>query len=135
MWEQRIRELADAQGALQRGDMSGALAPYDPDVVLELAPGSGPDLAGTYHGHLGLMEAARPWMDQWNDYWVENDRVTPIDEDRLLVLFRDGGRGRTSGAAVSRRLGAVLAYRANKIIHIRQYDSQEEALDSVGLTE
>ena len=135
VWEQRIGDLVDAQGALLQGDMNGALAPYDKDVIFELASGSGPDTPGIYRGHLGLIEAARPWMGEWRDYWIENDRLTPLDEDRLLVLFRDGGRGRTSGADVSRRLGAVLTYHGMKIVHVRQYDSQEEALDAVGLSE
>jgi ketosteroid isomerase-like protein len=87
----------------------------------------------TYRG----VEAWREYfvrMDEtWDDWRVEDVRFFEADDDRLAVIFRLTGRGKSSGAAVEREVGASYTFRDGKLWRMHSYGEPQEALEAVGL--
>jgi ketosteroid isomerase-like protein len=56
--------------------------------------------------------------------------------DQVIVVLRWGGRGRISGADVEERDEAwIFTVRGDKVIRVKEYRSQAEALEAAGLRE
>src|SRR3954466_6800871 len=73
-----------------------------------------------WRGHEGICESWRRWLDQWDEYSFEVTRVEDHGED-VLVVARESGRGRSSGATVSADNHMVLTFREGKIARYREF--------------
>ena len=124
-----VRSLYAAWG---RGDWSSAES-ADPEI--EFAGADGPDPISV-RGINQLGQAWAEFLDDWAHYRVEAEEYRELDDERVLVLIRIAGRGKTSGLEV----GEMRADAAN-LFHIREgkvtrlviYWSRERALADVGL--
>jgi hypothetical protein len=47
----------------------------------------------------GMAEGFRDWLSAWEDYRSEAQEYREVDGERVLVLVRNSGRGKTSGLA------------------------------------
>ena len=50
----------------------------------------------------------------------------------VVVLLRQWGRGKETGAQVENRTWQVFTFRDGKIVHCRGYATQAEALEAAG---
>jgi ketosteroid isomerase-like protein len=111
-----------------RGDPAGALADFDPDLVLnpvEEAPSHGPD-------------AVRDYYERWESSWEELKVTTEefIDAgDRVVVTALFRGRGRGSGIMVETRFYELYTLRDGKIVRLDEFTERAEALEAAGLRE
>jgi ketosteroid isomerase-like protein len=116
----------------ERGDWSSAEW-ADPDVELVYADGPFP---GRWTGLPNMAPGLREVLSAWEDFRVAVDEDRQIDDERVLVLFRFAGRGKTSGLDVG-RLDAQGAYlfhlRAGKVTNIVVYWDRDRALTDLGL--
>jgi ketosteroid isomerase-like protein len=71
----------------------------------------------------------------WTDYKMEVSRYIDAGGDEVVILARESGRGRTTGASVERELGEILTVRDGKLIRLLMYGSWDEALEVAGLSE
>jgi uncharacterized protein len=85
-----------------------------------------------YRGHEGVQQSFERWLEQWDEYGYEAERLVDCGEDVLLIA-RERGTGRTSGASVSSRIFAVYTIRAGKIARYREFYDEKLALQTVGL--
>jgi ketosteroid isomerase-like protein len=85
--------------AFRAGDYERAMQALAPDVEYDLS--HFPE-GKVYHGHEGVREAFRLWLGAWDDYRQEIGEVTPAG-DKVLVVGREIGRGKGSGAQVNQR--------------------------------
>ena len=83
----------------------------DPEIELVITGGPAP---GRSRGLVGMAEAMRDWLGAWEDFHQEAEEYRELDSERVLVLARWGGRGKTSGL----ELGQVRAKGAS-LFHIR----------------
>jgi ketosteroid isomerase-like protein len=90
--------------------------------------------AATYRGHeevrgyLGAMEA------EFDDLRDASEAI--IDAGEVVVVTHGiSGRGKRSGAALEFTVTSVCSVRDGKILDIRSYRSQGEALEAAGLSE
>jgi ketosteroid isomerase-like protein len=93
---------------------------------------------GTAKGLDGMATAWREWLSAWQDFQVEADEYRELDEERVLVLCRFAGRGKTSGAEVGRMWtkGASLFHiRNGKVTKLLLYTDYHRALADLGLSE
>jgi ketosteroid isomerase-like protein len=100
-------------------------------IVEGPAPGSWKGLGGLVEGGLGILSA-------WKGLRVEAEECRQLDDDRVLVLTRLSGRGKTSGIELGqmRAEGAdVLQIRGGKVTRFLLYWDRERALADLGLTE
>src|SRR5229473_1720208 len=77
----------------ERGDFSSAEW-ADPDVEFVRADGPSP---ARWTGPAGLAEGTRDWIGAWKEIRIEADEYRELDDERVLVLVRFRGHGRTSG--------------------------------------
>jgi ketosteroid isomerase-like protein len=118
--------------AWESGDFSSA-GWADPDFEYVHADGPSP---GTFKGVAGMADAWRDWLRAWEEFRVEVDEYRELDDERVLLLIRRSGRGRTSGLDLGqlRTQGAALFHvRDGKVTRLINYWDRERALAELGL--
>src|SRR5436190_6442158 len=118
----------------ERGDFSSAEWAH-PEI--EFVGAEGPDPIHS-RGAAAMAQRWQEWMTAWQDYRSEADEYRELDEGRILVLMRHGGRGKTSGVAVEqldRRGANLFDLRDGKIVRLTLYWDRDRALADLGLAE
>src|SRR3954453_23684009 len=95
MSQENVELARQAWDAIQRGDYAFAQALMAPDVVI-VQPPEVPD-AKTYEGHDAVRQGWEDWPSQWEDFRTELVEVIDVDDDTLISVTRQRGRGRESG--------------------------------------
>jgi ketosteroid isomerase-like protein len=114
----------------ERGDFSTAEW-ADPEIEFAFAAGPEP---GNWKGLAGMAEGYRDWLRAWEDFRAEPEEYLVLDSERILVLVRNSGRGRTSGLELESRSVANLVHlRDGKVTKIVVYLDREQALADLGL--
>jgi ketosteroid isomerase-like protein len=124
-----VRSLYTAWG---RGDWS-SVDWADPEI--EFVGADALDRART-RGLAGLGEAWRAFLDAWEEWRVEPEEFREIDDERILVMIRVSGRGRTSGLEVGQmrsEAANLFHIREGKVTRLALYWDREEALADAGL--
>ena len=105
---------------------------WSPEVELRWSR-SGPE-ARVYQGRDGVIQAFREWVEPFREYYIE-----PLDfieqEDRVIIPQRHRGIGSTSGVSVEDEFTHVYEVRDHMITRVDEYDTLDEALEAVGLSE
>jgi ketosteroid isomerase-like protein len=117
----------------KRGDFSSTDWAH-PEIEYVFTDGPAP---GTWTGLAGMEEASRDWVSAWEDWHAEAEEYRELDDERVLVLTRRGGRGKTSGLEIERiqSKGAVVWHvRDGKVMRLVIYWDREHALADLGLT-
>jgi ketosteroid isomerase-like protein len=117
--------------AWERGDYSSADWAH-PKVKLVRPDGPAP---GTWEGLEGLAEAARDFLSTWEGFRFEADEFRELDDDRVLVLTRRKGRGKTSGLElweIGTDGAAVVQIRDGRVTRLVFYFDRERALADLG---
>jgi ketosteroid isomerase-like protein len=124
-----VRSLYTAWG---RGDWSSADW-ADPEIEF-----IGADTLGrtTSKGLAGLAKSWREFLDAWEEWRVEPQEYVEIDDERVLVMIRVSGRGRTSGLEVGQmraEAANLFHLRRGKVTRLALYWDRQEALADAGL--
>ena len=118
--------------AYERGDYSSAEW-ADPEIEFVVA--DGPD-AGSWVGLAAMADAWRRRLSAWTDIRGTVDEYRELDDQRVLVFHRRGGRGKTSGLDLTQMQteGAALYHvRDGKVKRLVVYWERERALADLGL--
>src|SRR2546427_12758873 len=84
--------------AWERGDFSSAEW-ADAEIEYVIADGPSP---GRWKGVAGMTAGWRDMANAWEEFSTVADEYRELDDERVLVLHRWGGRGKTSGAELGR---------------------------------
>jgi ketosteroid isomerase-like protein len=125
-----VRSIYAAWG---RGDFS-AIDWADPEIVFVLPDGVSP---GRWTGASEMSRAWRDVLGAWQEFRAELEACMALDDDRVLVLTDNSGRGRSSSLDVGRirTKGAnVFQLRNGKVTLLVAYWDRERALDDLGLS-
>lgn len=104
-----------------------------PDIEFVFADGPSP---GSWIGLAGMAEGWRAWLSAWEDFRQEVEEYRELDVERVLVLFRASGRGKTSGLDLERmgaRGAGLFHVRGGKVIRFVAYLDREHAFDDLAL--
>jgi ketosteroid isomerase-like protein len=118
--------------AWERGDFSD-VDWADPDIEYTGIDGLSP---GTSRGVQGMGAGWREFVADWSDFRAEAEEYRELDDERVLVLHRFSGRGRTSGVEVgpTGAKGACLFYVADgQVTKLLLYSVRDRALADLGL--
>ena len=118
--------------AWDRGDLSSVEWAV-PEIEYVIADGPAP---GRWSGLSGLAEGVSSWVGTWAEFGTAADEYRELDDERVLVLTRFSGRGKTSGLDLTqvRTRGAHLFHiREGKVTRLVTYFDREHALADVGL--
>ena len=102
-----------------------------PDVTFRAAP------PANFVAH-GLEETARQMLDvlaHWSDYRIEAEELEDLGEDSVLVVGRQRGTGKLSGAEVDYPIFVVWKFRENEVIGVYLEGTRDAALEAAGLRE
>jgi ketosteroid isomerase-like protein len=89
---------------------------------------------GSYRGREGLARYFAEAEETWSDLTVSGEEFRDLG-DRVLVLGRMEGRGRSSGVRVDTPYTMIVEFREGKISRSCAYLDHDEALRAAGLTE
>jgi ketosteroid isomerase-like protein len=106
----------------------------DPELVFVRIGSEAPDFTGEWHGVEGLKKATVDYLNVWEDYRFEVERMVDLG-DRVLVLETQTARGRRSGAVISQDVGALLTLRDGLIVRWEYYWERADALEAAGIAE
>jgi ketosteroid isomerase-like protein len=119
-------------GAWERGEWSSADWAH-PEIEYVIAGGPQP---GTWKGLAELAEAFRDFLGGMEEYRLEAEEYRELDDQRVLVLVHNHGRGKISGldlGQVSRGGAAVFRMRDGKVTGVAFYWDREHAFADLGL--
>ena len=119
--------------AHERGDYSSVEWAHS-DIELVVVDGPSP---GTWRGLAAMAESMRDSLSAWQGARTEAEEYRELDDERVLVLVRLSGRGKTSGLEIA-HLGADVAclfhIRDAKVTKYVVYWDRDRALADLGLT-
>ena len=84
----------------------------------------------------GLAEVGAFWRDYestWTDRVLEVEEVRPLDDERVLVFFRETAVGRASGVETAASPAAIWTLRDGKVARFQAWIDRAHALRAAGL--
>jgi ketosteroid isomerase-like protein len=118
--------------AWELGDFSSAEWAH-PEIEFAFADGPQP---ASWRGLAAMAEAYGEWLSAWRDFRAEPEKYLILDGQRVLVLVRNNGRGRTSGLELQEQSVANLfEVREGKVRRLVVYLDRERALADLDLAE
>lgn len=125
MSEANIESVRRGYAALNQGDLSVVLDLLDPDIEWH-EPAPSPD-AGTHQGRESFERFLRGWLESFDEFRVEPQRIVEQD-DRLIAVVRQTGKGRASGLEIEATLAHVWTVADGRAIRWEAVGEPEEAL-------
>ena len=119
---------------VERFKTTGELSPETAaeDIVWHDPPDF-PD-AQAHHGMEGVFRALTVWANAWSEWRIELDDYVDAGE-RVLVRGKQWGRGKDTGAEVEQPLCLVYLLRDGKVVEVRAFFDEDQALQAAGLRE
>jgi ketosteroid isomerase-like protein len=87
-----------------------------------------------YHGHEGVRESWERWLENFDEYGAELERIVDCG-DKVFAVMREEGRGSLSGATISQRNYSVYTFRDGKIARYEEFYEEQDALEAAGISE
>jgi len=118
----------------ERGDWGSADWAH-PDIEFNIADGPVPVAVV---GVAAMAASWQEWLSAWERFRLMVEEYRELDGERVLVLTRYSGRGKTSGADIGEMWtnSATLLYvRDSKVTKLVGYNSRDRALADLGLEE
>jgi uncharacterized protein len=133
MSQENVEIVRNAFAAFTRDDIQGVLRLCDENIVVTQPPEL-PGVSPQQRGHSGVLEAFSIWPEQWDDYRIEILRIANPG-DYVVVTARTGGRGKQSGVEVEMDFSFVFSVRDEKIVEMKIFMREDQALEAAGLSE
>jgi ketosteroid isomerase-like protein len=124
-----VEILRNAYDALNRGDVSAALAVVDEQAVWE--EHSELPEAGAYRGRETIRTFLESFLESWQEFHQEAEEFI-ARESRVLIFLRLVARGKGSGIPVETRYAHLWTMREGSGVRVDAYYDTEEALAALG---
>jgi ketosteroid isomerase-like protein len=134
MSQENVELVRSIYAAWERGDFSSAEWAH-PEIEYVIVEGPTP---GSWTGLAGLEEGGLGFLSAWKELRVEAEECRQLDGERVLVLTRLSGRGKTSGVELEQmrtKAADLLHIRCGKVTRFVLYFDRERALAELGLSE
>jgi ketosteroid isomerase-like protein len=89
----------------------------------------------TYRGREGVREELERFLESFDDYRYEIQRIVDCGGDNVLVVGREVARGAASGAEVRSLNYELLTIKDGLILRFREFYDERDALEAAGLSE
>jgi len=90
--------------------------------------------ARVHVGMDGVIRALEVWSSAWSEWQIELNEYVDAGE-RVLVRGKQWGRGKETGVAVEQPLCLVYLLRGGKVVEVRAFFDEHQALEAAGLSE
>ena len=133
MSQENVEIVCRLYEAWNQGDFDAGWELCDADLVADRSNSLGPD-ARIYRRRAEVEQFFNQWRASWAATRWEIERY--IDGgDKVVVSGRLHVRGVESGATVEANVNQVATLRDGKIVHIKLFQTPDEALTAAGLRE
>jgi ketosteroid isomerase-like protein len=88
-----------------------------------------------WHGRDGVRRAMIEWTGTWIDWRVEVEGYLDAGDGRVVVLWRESGRAKASGAKMAQEGATVTTVRDGMVVSFVASLDRQGTLKSVGLAE
>jgi hypothetical protein len=134
MSQENVKLLYRGLDAFNRRDLDAYLALMDDDV--ELIPRAVALEGGNhYHGHDGVRRWWKDLFDVFPDFTAEAVGPQDLGDDLTLTRLRQRAHGAGSDTPTDEKTWNVCRWRRAKCVWWRTFDTRDEALEAVGLSE
>jgi ketosteroid isomerase-like protein len=116
--------------ALNERDFETARACYAADTVWDDRD-IRPDGA-IHRGREAMATETGRWFGTWKEYRFEVESMLEV-EDRVLIVGRERGIGKTSGVEINQLVGLVITFRDGLIVETKVFRDPDQARAAVGL--
>ncbi len=106
-----------------------------PDYVWDMSAFSGWPGRAQYHGPDEFMEFFAEWTEAYDGWDLDLEDARDAGGDRVVCAVRQRGRLRGADSWVELRFGVVYTVREGRLARTQVFDTPEEALQAVGLSE
>jgi ketosteroid isomerase-like protein len=133
-----VSRSLDATTAFMKGELSSeALAQlFDSQIEFHWRDQRTlPDLPQHLRGASEMIEFALQMRSAWSDFILEPLEFIETADDRILVVLRQSGRGRASGAPAVVHSFCLYTIRDGKISKVELFRHRADALEAAGLRE
>jgi ketosteroid isomerase-like protein len=118
--------------AMRRGGVSAALEFMDPEIEFE-PPEEALEGHGPYRGHQAVRERWNLILEPFDEVEVEFEEFLEAPDDKVVVVFRVHGRGKSSGAPVNMRQAHVVTLRGARAVRLKAFRDPAAAKRAAGL--
>ena len=129
------RRVRRAYAATNRRDFDLVLAGWDPKSEYrpsaDLTP---PDVEPVFHGHDGMRQLWRYWLDAFQDIRWEPEEILDFGA-KILVTTEQRGHGSGSGVAVSEPVFQLFTFRRGLVLRQEDFLDHSQALEAAGLSD
>jgi ketosteroid isomerase-like protein len=94
-----------------------------------------PEDGTTYRGREGVRQRLEEWLESFDDYRYEVQRIVDCGGDEVLVVATEVGRGAMSGAEVRATNCELLTIRDGLIVRVLEFYDEGNALEAAGVRE
>jgi len=120
---ERVRTGFDA---FNRGDFEAVVAVLDAEV--EIVASRELMNAGTFRGHGGYRDWLAQWLEAWERFEPQIERIEPVGERHVVAGVRQSARGRESGIPVEMEVAYMFELREETTSALHLYTSWDEAV-------
>jgi ketosteroid isomerase-like protein len=115
--------------AYNSGDYEAVVTLLHPDVELQ----ADHELlnSGSYTGHDGFMQWSAEWLEAWEEFRVDANKVETIGDHCILVDSHQVARGAGSGIPVEMDVFWALEAEHGKLSRMHIYATRERALEAI----
>jgi ketosteroid isomerase-like protein len=118
---ERFRTTGEASPETAAEDISWHDPPDFPDAQIHV-------------GMEGAIHALGVWASAWSEWQIELNEYIDAGE-RVLVRGTQRGRGKDTGVVVEQPLCLVYLLRGGKVVEVRAFFNEDQALEAAGLAE
>jgi ketosteroid isomerase-like protein len=84
-------------------------------------------------GRDAVIQASRRYWGTWKDYRMDIEEVLDAGQS-VVVIFREQGRGKSSGVPFAQQHPQLWTFRAGRIIRWESFRTRAQALEAAGLS-
>jgi ketosteroid isomerase-like protein len=133
MSQENVEVVRDVIEAQQRRDWQAFRTLYDPGIEWRDDSGLWGDW-GTRRGFQAVRDAWVTWFEAFDRVSFEIENVVTAGDD-VVTSILISARGRVSGLVIEQRIPTVWTVQRGRVVRVRGYRDQAEALEAVGLSE
>ena len=128
----RIAALREVFSEWEQGNFRATIGLLAPDVVSMWGEPPGDDVV--CHGPEQVAERFGEFLANWSEFRAKAEEFIELDEDHVLVVARQSGTGKASGATIDARAHILFKFAGEQVVGTYWFFEREKVLRLAGLS-
>ena len=136
MSQENVEIVRKVYEAAARGDTAAIFELYDSDIEWDASRTERGAVTGRVaRGKESLLKWLREWYEAWETINDDLEELIEVNDNKVISVMVQRGRGRASGIEVEDRLWTVWTIREGKVVRVVWFPTSAEAFEAVGVSE